>query len=109
MRAWLAPMLLCVSSSFASAAFAGEWCALTEFGISENSGTVSVSGYLNGTYRDWLVINRTNDSDAVKKRLAMLLAAKAAGQSVTFFIDSPYTCATVPNWTNDVVVHVRVQ
>lgn len=93
-------------------ALSSEWCTLTSFQVTENSGTVSVLGTLAGSsgsaWKEWLPLDRTENTDIGKQRLAMALAASPAGKSLTAFAPGSYTCVNVSHWTRDVVLHLRV-
>lgn len=94
-------------------AAAEEWCSVTNFGVTENSGSVTLVGALSGpsgsSWTDWLVLDQTNNPDTAKKRLSLVLFAAATGRQLSIYVPGSYTCANVPHWQNDVVLHVRVR
>ncbi len=107
-RTWISIALLL--SSFQ--AWSAEWCTISSFLVTENSGSVSLTGSLSGAsgtaYKEWLLIDRNESADIGKQRLAMALAASLTGRSLLVYVGDPYTCLTVPHWTKDVIVHLRV-
>lgn len=93
-------------------AVANEWCSVSNFGVYENTGSVTLAGTLSGSsgtvYRNWLRLDRSTDPEVAKKRLAMALTARVGGLTFYVYVPAPYSCTTVPEWTIDTVLHVRV-
>src|SRR5437868_9075964 len=85
---------------------AAETCTVTNYTISDNGASVTLAGTLTGgsgvTSKSWLVLNRTDNSESVKTRVAIALAAKVADKNLIIHVPDPYTCATVPAQTYDV-------
>ncbi len=101
--------VLFIYAPFASAA---EWCTVKNFGVSDNSGTVSIHGDLVGatgtsSHVEWLLLDRSTDSNAVKNRLAMAMTAAVSGNLLMIYVDQ-YACNSVPAWQKDVVLHMRI-
>ena len=92
-------------------AIGGEWCTVTNFGATSNTGSTTLNGQLSGpsgsAWKDWLVMDVGSDPSAAKSRLALTITAATSGKKLQLYVADPYDCVTVPNWQPGVVMHMR--
>jgi hypothetical protein len=97
----------------APASHADIWCTVTDYGVSENSGSITMHGILTSVsgsssgYKSWINLGRTSDASAAKTRMSIVLTALAMGRPLRVYVAAT-SCSAVPDWTMDSILHLQV-
>lgn len=112
-RTCMRQILLVIALLAAPASRADIWCTVTDYGVSENSGSITMHGILTSAsgassgYKSWINLGRTSDASAAKTRMTIILTALAMGRSLRVYVAAT-SCGGVPDWTVDSILHVQV-